>query len=315
MQIVGHGIPVKVISDMRDATDAFFALPLDRKRLVEPAHAGINRGYAASGSEALSYSLGAEAATTRLAPTSSAGGATAGLPDLFEAFNIGLDRPPADDPFYRDAPHDFFAANLWPDDVPSLRPALTAYFDHAVQVALTLTDLFAIALGMPDRWFRPYVERSTLTMRVNHYERRAGEAAPAPGQMRMGAHTDYGVVTVLHADPVPGLEVVGPDEAWHPVVPRPGALLVNLGDLTARWTNDRWRSTLHRVVPPPGGASGAAVRRSVALFFDGDYDAVVSCLPTCTGPGDPPRYPPVIAGEHLFDKIMRPRTFARGSDP
>jgi isopenicillin N synthase-like dioxygenase len=287
MQITGHGVPDAVISDMRHATDAFFALPLERKLLVKPPHPGINRGYAPEGAEALSYSLGLEAP-----------------PDLFEAFNIGLDLVP-DEPFYANAPHDFFASNVWPDDLPELRPALTAYFDEAVRVALALTDVFALALGMPERHFRPFVERSTLTMRVNHYERREGAPAPQPDQMRMGAHTDYGVVTVLYADPVPGLQILAPDGSWHGVTPEEGALLVNLGDLTAQWTNDVWRSTLHRVVP------ASHRRRSVALFFDGNYDALVTCLPTCTGPDLPPKYAPVIAGEHLFAKVMGPRTFER----
>ncbi len=86
----------------------------------------------------------------------------------------------------------------------------------------------------------------------------------------MGVHTDYGIVTVLWSDGAPGLEVFL-DGAWRPVAPVPGALLVNLGDLTAEWTNDRWRSTLHRVVAPPG--HGPARRRSTAFFFDGNWDA------------------------------------------
>lgn len=292
LQVVGHGIPESTIAAMRAASDEFFALPLERKLLVRPAHPGINRGYAARGTEALSYSLGIEAPS----------------PDLFEAFNIGLE-PVPDDEFYRKDPHDFFAPNVWPADVPSLRPALLDYFDSAVRVARGLTDVFALALGLTEGWFRPYVERSTLTLRVNHYERRHDDGAPRSGQMRMGAHSDYGIVTVLCSDPVPGLEILGPDGAWHGVIPRTGALLVNLGDLTARWTNDRWRSTLHRVVPPPESQPGPAKRRSVALFFDGNYDAVVSCLPTCMGPDRPARYPPVLAGEHLFAKVMGPRSF------
>jgi isopenicillin N synthase-like dioxygenase len=291
MQIIGHGIPDAIVGAMLAATDAFFALPLEDKVAVRAPHAGINRGYSPSGSEALAYSLGIE-------PPS---------PDLFEAFNIGPEVVP-DEPWYRSAPHDLFAKNLWPDREPSLRSALTAYFDAAAGVALTLTDVFALALGMPERWFFPYVDRSTVTLRVNHYERRAGDPEPGPGQMRMGAHTDYGIVTVLYADPVPGLQIVGPDGAWHDVVPEEGALLVNLGDLTAQWTNDRWRSTLHRVVVPPPDARGRARRRSVALFFDGNYDANIACLPTCTSENRPPKYPPVIAGEHLIAKILGPRT-------
>lgn len=127
--------------------------------------------------------------------------------------------------------------------------------------------------------------------------------------MRMGAHTDYGVVTVLYADPVPGLEIVGPSGDWHPVTPERGALVLNLGDLLAEWTNDRWRSTIHRVVPPPADETAQARRRSVAFFLDADYDATIECLPTCCDETVPPRYPPVRAGEHLIAKLMGPRTF------
>ncbi|HEY3593716.1 MAG TPA: 2OG-Fe(II) oxygenase family protein, partial [Polyangiaceae bacterium] len=163
------------------------------------------------------------------------------------------------------------------------------------------------ALALPDRWLRPFVDRSTLTLRVNHYQRAAGATAPLPGQMRMGEHTDYGIVTVLYSDPVYGLQILGPNGGFVDVMPSPGALLVNLGDLTARWTNDRWRSTLHRVVPPPTSSTGAFTRRSVALFLDGNYDALVECLPTCSGPDRPAKYEPVAAGEHLIQKLRAPR--------
>jgi isopenicillin N synthase-like dioxygenase len=143
-------------------------------------------------------------------------------------------------------------------------------------------------------------------LRTINYERRAGDSEPEPDQQRMGAHTDYGIVTVLWADGTPGLQVYGDDGVWHHVAPEPGALLVNLGDMTAEWTNDRWRSTLHRVVPPTG--PGPARRRSTAFFFDGNWDALIECVPTCTDADHPPKYPPVQAGEHLMAKLMGPRT-------
>jgi isopenicillin N synthase-like dioxygenase len=292
MQVIGHGIPPRAIDDMLRTTDAFFALPLERKLEASPPHPGINRGYAALGTEALAYSLGIGDQR----------------PDLFEAFNIGPDHVDRTDPFFRDDPYDFFVENVWPAEPRDLRPALVAYFDEAHRVARWLTEVFSEALGLGEGWLRPFIDRSTLTMRVNHYERRPDDPEPEPGQMRMGAHTDYGIVTVLYSDAVPGLEILGADGEWHGVVPCPGALLVNLGDLTAQWTNDRWRSTLHRVVPPPPDAAGAATRRSVAFFFDANYDSVIECVPTCTSAGNPPKYAPVVAGEHLMAKVLGPRT-------
>jgi isopenicillin N synthase-like dioxygenase len=293
MQVVGHGVPASVILEMREQTEAFFQLPLAEKQRATPSRPGLNRGYAALGSEALAYSLGDAPAR----------------PDLFEAFNVGPDAVPEDE-WHRGAPYDFFAPNLWPEAVPAMRAAVTRYFDEARRVAAMLTETFALALGLPEGWFRSSTDRSTSTLRVLNYERREGDAPAAEGQMRMGAHTDYGVVTVLFADPVPGLQVLAPGGGWHDVLPEPGALLVNLGDMTAQWTNDRWRSTLHRVVPPRADERGRAKRRSAAFFFDANYDAVIECLPTCQSAARPARYPPVIAGEHLIAKILGPRTLA-----
>ncbi len=87
-------------------------------------------------------------------------------------------------------------------------------------------------------------------------------------------------------------------------MPEPGAYLVNIGDLLAQWTNDRWVSTLHRVVPPPPASDGAALRRSIAFFHDGDWDAMIECLPTCCSAERPAKYPPVRALDHLMNKLV-----------
>lgn len=289
-EVVGHGVPDAVIAAMQTATAAFFALPEAVKRAAKPADLEVNRGYSARASEGLGYSVGVQRP-----------------PDLFEAFNIGPDEPDLDDPAVIAERERLFAANVWPAEVPELRPALVAYMAEARRVADRLTDLFAVALDLPDGFFRPYFTHSTDTLRVIHYETQPGDPDPLEGQIGMGEHTDYGVCTVLYADQVPGLQVLSPAGDWVDVVPSPGALLVNLGDLTAEWTNDRWRSTLHRVLPPARLTDRVNHRRSVAFFHDGNHDALVECLPTCTDPDNPPRYAPVLAGEHLMAKLMGPR--------
>jgi isopenicillin N synthase-like dioxygenase len=289
-QMMGHGLPVPMISQMLDAVDQFFALPVEEKSEYRSPSAEVNRGYASRGSEVLAYSLG------RAAP-----------PDLFEAFNIGPDQVP-DEPVYAAERHRIFAPNIWPTRPTGLRPALTTYFGEVTALAHRLSGIFARALGLDESFFVDKTDHSTDTMRVNYYWRPLGSPDPLPGQLRMSEHTDYGILTVLYADAVPGLQIVGPDRAWHDVVPEPGALLVNLGDLLAQWTNDRWRSTVHRVVPPPSREDGPARRRSVAFFHDGNYDAVVECLPTCTGTDNPPKYASVVAGDHLMAKLLGPRT-------
>ena len=289
-QVVGHRMPPQRIDAMVAASSEFFALPIEVKQQCTPEDPSINRGYAARGTEALSYSIGRDAP-----------------PDLFEAFNIGEDDVDETDPFYAAQLRGAFAANIWPAQPASLRAALVGYFNSARQLALTLTEVFAVALGLPDGWFSPYVDRSTTTMRTIRYERRSGDGDPLPGQQRMGAHTDYGIVTVLYAEPVAGLQIVAPDGEWIDVIPAEGAMVINLGDLTAQWTNDEWRSTVHRVVPPPATHDGPAVRRSAAFFLDGNWDAVIECLPTCTTIDKPPRYEPVTAGQHLMAKLIGPR--------
>lgn len=278
LQVTGHGIPASVIEGALEASDRFFASPLDEKLRVRPAQPEVNRGYAPLGSEALSYSLG-----------------VARPPDQFEAFNVGADSLPVG---VASPALPFFAPNLWPPQA-GFRDAIWTYFQSAVEVSRTLLDIFALALDLAPGWFRTRTDHATLTMRSIRYQRHRSSTEA----LGMSEHTDYGIVTVLYADPVPGLQIVGPEGAWHDVLASPGALLVNLGDLLAQWTNDRWRSTIHRVQPPPPGT----VRRSMAMFNDGNHDAVIETLPTCVDPEHPPRYAPVRAGDHLAAKLLGPR--------
>jgi isopenicillin N synthase-like dioxygenase len=136
-----------------------------------------------------------------------------------------------------------------------------------------------------------------VTTRAINYERAPGAPDPEPGQMRMGAHTDYGVLTVLLADDQPGLQVFR-DDRWHDVAAPRGTFVCNLGDMLERWTNDRWTSTLHRVVPR------TAHRRALARFLDCPPDLVVETIPTCITADRPARYEPVNAGAWLRAKVM-----------
>ncbi len=165
--------------------------------------------------------------------------------------------------------------------------------------------LFADALQLPSDFFDEHIDRHTSALRLLNYP--ALLEPPQPGQLRAGAHSDYGTVTVLCADAAPGgLEVLVPSPAgehWTAVPMPAGSLIVNLGDAMARWTNDRWRSTLHRVVTPPPEVASTARRQSIAFFHNANWDAVIQCIPTCLDPGESPRYAPVTAGEHLMSKF------------
>lgn len=282
VQLTGHGLPPDVVDALGAASDAFFALPDDAKMALRPPAPGVNRGYAARRSESLAYSLG-----------------QARPPDLFEAFNVGIEVPGGDPTF--------FPNNIWPD-LRGFRDAVEAYLVAVRQLAATVEDVIELALELPDDFFPPRTDRAVNVMRIIRYERAAGEPEPDEGQMRMGAHTDYGIFTLLLADPVPGLQIVGPDGDWVDVTPEPGAIVMNIGDALAVWTNDRWRSTLHRVAPPRPTSDDTALRRSWAFFHDGNIDTVVSCLPSCLAPGEQPRYAPLTIRDHLAAKVISART-------
>jgi isopenicillin N synthase-like dioxygenase len=287
LSISGHGVPRDLMDRMLAVSQAFFDLPTEEKLRYKLDDVAANRGYAPFESEALSYSLGQESE-----------------PDLFEAFNIGREVVP--EGLSDDVARTYFSPNVWPDPPAEMREVYLRYWDACEALGHTLCEVFARALGLPAGFFEPYLTRTPSVMRANNYQRVSGHQ-PTESQLRMGAHSDYGSLTILLADPVPGLQIRDGDGIFHDVTPEPGAFLVNLGDLLAEWTNDRWRSTVHRVVPPSADEPGQARRRSVAWFQQPNHDAVIQVLEVCCDADNPPRYPATTSGEHLMAKLMGPR--------
>ena len=154
---------------------------------------------------------------------------------------------------------------------------------------------FAIALDLDEGWFDPLIDRHGSALRLAHYPALSPQT-PTAGRFRAGAHTDYGTLTILWTDGRPGLEVLDASGAWLPVDVPDGAFVVNLGDLMQRWTNDRWRSTMHRVVV----ADPTDARVSIPFFHNANWDAVVECI---VAPGEAARHEPVTAGRHLMAKF------------
>ncbi|WP_158167713.1 isopenicillin N synthase family dioxygenase [Mycolicibacterium smegmatis] len=289
VQIHGHGIDPGVIAGLTDAADAFFGLPLaEKNRWRRPA--SENRGYSPPKSESLRLSL--DAASTNY------------MNDFFEAFNVG--RSVDDYPNIPDDVRHHYATNTWPD-VDGFDSAVWAYFGEAERVATTMTTIFADALHLPVDYFTSRTGHSVNTLRINNYALPEDTQVPTDGELiGMGEHTDYGIVTVLWADQAPGLQILGSDGAWHDVRPDDGALLINLGDLTARLTNERWLSTLHRVRPPVVDGR-VQRRRSAAFFFDANADALVAPHPSFVDASRPALYEPVTVDEHLRAKLAGSR--------
>ncbi len=138
-------------------------------------------------------------------------------------------------------------------------------------------------------------------MRINHYPAQA--AAPVAGQLRAGAHTDYGLLTILNSENASGgLQVQTRAGDWIDVETEPDTFVVNIGDLLMRWTNDRWVSNTHRVVNPPA-EEAARPRLSIAFFHHPNYDTRIECL----APEGQAKYPPVGSGEYRELKYRQTR--------
>ncbi|MBX7431193.1 isopenicillin N synthase family oxygenase [Mycobacterium sp. Y57] len=287
MQILGHGIPRPTLDGLAGAIDGFFGLPEQTKRTYRVS--GANRGYSPPRSESLSLSLGVESANR--------------MNDFFEAFNVGVEA--------RSFPHlDLdeadYGINVWPAEPPGFQPAVLDYFAEAGRVARVLTDIFCAALGLAPDYFSRLTDHSIDVLRMNNYALPEGTMTAGGELTGMGEHTDYGIVTVLWADRVAGLQVLGTDARWHDVAPLDGALLVNLGDLTARITNDRWMSTLHRVKPPIVDGT-VKRRRSAAFFHDGNVDAVICTAPGFLDDDAGLAYEPITVGAHIAAKLAGSR--------
>jgi isopenicillin N synthase-like dioxygenase len=289
LQITGHGVSQEAWEGLGGVIDDFFGLPLDvKKQYVAPK--GINRGYTPPKSERLSLSLGVEKAER--------------MNDFFEAFNVGIDasRFPA-----LELDRTAYAPNRWPGEVDGFEPRVAAWMTEADAVAHRLLAVFADALSLPVGYFERYTDHSLNVLRMNNYALPDGERIELDGDLiGMGEHTDFGIVTLLWADDVKGLQVLAADGTWHDVSPLPGALLINFGDLMARWTNERWRSTLHRVKPPIVDGT-IRRRRSAAFFLDGNHDALISALPGVVQEGRAPLHEPITVAEHIAAKLRGSR--------
>lgn len=195
-------------------------------------------------------------------------------------------------------------APLWPEGPASFQPAMTAYYRSLETLASTMMEIFACALKLPPTWFNDKIDNHMSSLRILNYPHQDHE--PNTEQIRASAHTDYGSLTILAVDDAPGgLQVRDLQGQWQSVKAPAGSFIVNLGDLMNCWTNEQWRSTLHRVVnPPPATVSGRENnrRQSIAFFHCINSDTVVKCIESCQSVDNPAKYEPVLAGEYLMAK-------------
>ena len=262
-----HGVPRDLVRATLMAAKYFFLLPQASLRAIEVN--GAHRGY------------------VPFAQTTQPGRKR---PDLKESFNFAYPFTEAD--LETHAGRALIGLNQWPAGEPAWRAVLEDYYSEVFNLGQRILEAFALALGIERDFFRSRYRHPLVRARLLHYPPQPPEA----GDVQIGAaeHTDYGAITILWQDDVGGLQVKNRDGEWIDAPSIDDTFVINIGDMMARWSNDLFVSTPHRVV----NASGRE-RYSIPVFYDPDYETNVECLPNCASSTNPERYPPIVAGDYI----------------
>ena len=275
--IVGHGVPEGLTTDLYDAMTEFFGETYEEKLAFTPPEKAKGRGYLPIGIESVAKTLTGETP-----------------PDLCEALVFSA-------PHRAESPA---RPNIWPDRPERLAELVKAYTGHMTALTECLARMSALALDLPETFFDAAYQDPALVLRFVNYPDQP--EPPLPGQMRYGEHHDYGALTILRQDAAPGgLQIKDTDGVWKEAGVLPESFVINVGDLMARWTNNRWRSTLHRVSNPDRGLTGSTRRLSMVAFTGPNEQWEVSCLPSCTDAEHPALFEPVKAGDYVLAKITQ----------
>jgi len=275
----GHGIEESLLDAVMEQSQELFDLSLASKRAMsDPV---MSRGYTAMQEETLD-------------PSKQSKG------DTKEGFYIGREIP-TNDPRYN--PEKLAGPNQWPSsekcpdmrDCDLFRETMETYFDQISNVGFQVVRLLARAIGVVENHFDNAFSEPIASIRLLHYA--AEKSNPDDGVYACGAHSDYGMITLLLTDENRGLQILTKSNKWIDVPPKKGAFVVNLGDMLERWTNGLFRSTKHRVL-----TSGEKERYSIPFFYEPNFDTTVRCLDVCCSEGKPAKYPPTTSGQHLLDK-------------
>ena len=268
-----HGIDLSLIDRAFSQARTYFDRPLQAKMACHISKSETHRGY---------FPLFEE--NTDPAQVS----------DLKEGFDLGRDLGPGHPAVEAGLP--LHGPNQWPCRPDGFQKTMEDYFRALNCLAETLMEAIALSLDLPRDYFLEYVDDPLAQLRLLHYPPQAKHSEDQT--IGCGAHTDYGCLTILAVDGVSGLEVQTRKDQWVEVPPVPGAFVINLGDQMARWTNDVFRATPHRVVNRTGEE-----RYSMPFFFDPNWHAEIECLESCQSRDNPARYEPVQAGPYLLSRL------------
>jgi len=264
--ILGHGVPQDLVERMYRTSRAFFDLPGETKARV--GHSGDQPGglmYFPMQAESLAASRGEQRPG-----------------DLKESLDYGPG----------------FSGGPWPHSPAGLQAVWHEYYEAMSELARDLRRIFARGIGLSEDYFEDKFDRHHSSLRVIDYVDQTEE--PLPGQLRAGEHTDYGFLTILRSeDSSGGLQVRPHNGDWMDVPTVADSFVVNIGDVMMRWTNDRWVSTLHRVVNPSSRHQPSR-RISIPFFHNPNVDAVVECLDAFRDADHPARYEPVRYGDYAL---------------
>lgn len=270
MYVKNHGVASSVVDQAFDRTRAYFDLPEAEKMKQHISNSGTAlRGYIEP------FGENTDPGKTK---------------DLKECFDIGPETA---------ATGPFFGPNQWPEDalVPGFQKAIYGYHEAMKELSMTLLSGIARSLDLSPDFFEPKLQNPISIQRLLHYPPQNGMVDESI--IGIGAHTDYGNLTILAQDDVGGLQVMNRDGVWVEGTPIPDTFVINIGDLVQKLTNDRYLANLHRVVNTSGRE-----RYSIPFFIDADYDAEFAPLPSCVSADNPARYAPVTCGSHKFQRFV-----------
>jgi len=203
--------------------------------------------------------------------------------------------------------------NLWPS-LPEFREVMEGYYKYMEAVASEVMEIVAVTLRLPRNYFKSKMDNHLTALRISYYPKIEGfegtppDTTPTPEIIRAGAHSDWGTITILYVkDDIPGLQFLDQKTSiWHSVQAPPGSFIINIADLLSRWTNNKWKSTIHRVIADPIHQE----RLSFAFFNHPNSSALIECIPSCLQEGEKPKNAPITSGEYLklkFEAIQTNR--------
>jgi isopenicillin N synthase-like dioxygenase len=275
--VTGHGVDPALRAGIRAVARTFFTLPAEVKGKYAARVGG--RGWLGPGAEANGYSEGTETP-----------------PDLKESLTFATHEP-FEDP---EVNAEWYAPNVWPHEVPQLPALCERYLACMGELENRLLSLLGEALGLEPDIFTRHMAHPTYGFNINWYPGTEVVGKPEPGQFRIGPHTDFGTVTILDRQAGKGgLQVFTDEGGWQDAPYDPEALTINIGDLMARWTGDRWRSGRHRVLPPPADAPAEELM-SLVYFGECTPGTVVESVPAPVGQVV---YEPVDSHAYLREKL------------